>query len=322
MRILVTGGAGYIGSHLVPVLLNGGHEVVVLDLLDYGDKGLRSFINLPGVTFLRGDICNVRDLIRGMEGCEVVIALAAIVGDPACALNYDDTISTNFESTKLLVEAAVYKKVRRIVFASSCSVYGANSKLMLNEGSWLNPVSAYARTRVMSEDILLANRLRIESTILRLGTVFGWSPRMRFDLVANLMTAHAVYKKNIQVHGGGQWRPMLHCRDAALAFKLAAEAESTLASMQVFNVGDDSLNLTVGDIAKKVAAEVSGAGIEIRGEDSDRRDYRVSFQKINHILGFQCAVSLEEGVREMAAQLAATKIDYTLDVYYNVRYRQ
>jgi nucleoside-diphosphate-sugar epimerase len=322
VRILVTGGAGYVGSHLVNLLVDSGHEVVVLDSLDYGREGLGSFAERGGIRFVQGDICNIRDLIRAMDGSEVVIALAAIVGDRACELDYEDTLATNYESTKLLVEAAVHDRVSRIVFASSCSVYGAASNLTLNEGSWLNPQSLYARTRIMSEDVLVANRSRVDSTILRLGTVFGWSARMRFDLVANIMTADAVYTGRILVNGGGQCRPLVHCRDAARAFQMVAEAQPAQASMQIFNVGDDSLNLTVLEIAQRIAPLVPGCRIELRDLDGDRRDYRVSFQKANHVLGFRSTVTLEEGVREMIDRLRATPLDYTSDVYYNVKYRR
>jgi nucleoside-diphosphate-sugar epimerase len=146
---------------------------------------------------------------------------------------------------------------------------------------------------------------------------------MRFDLVANIMTAHALKNGFVQVHGGSQWRPMLHCRDAALAFKMAAEADSSLAAMQIFNVGDDSLNFTVLEIAQKVQEQVPEARLNVSEEqDVDRRDYRVSFQKINHIMGFKCTVSLEEGICEMAKQIRSTGIDYTRDIYYNVKYRR
>ncbi|MDV2502423.1 MAG: SDR family oxidoreductase [bacterium] len=319
--VLVTGGAGYIGSHLVRKLLDRGKEVIVLDNLSYGDQGLQAVRKHPRLRFFQGDICDIKAVVKAVKGCRTVIALAAIVGDPACALNEDDTNSTNYEATKVLVEVALASGMERFIFASSCSVYGANSKLLLNEGSWVNPVSLYARTRVMSEKMILERSGSMTAVILRLATVFGWSERMRFDLVANILTAKAVTEGKIQIFGGEQLRPLIHVQDAADAFILAAKAPEGEVDREIFNVGGDDLNFTIYDIGKRVATCVPGTNIEVHPLEEDARDYRVSFGKIRHLLAFEPQFSLEDGVREVAHALQAGRIDnYTDEVYYNVRY--
>lgn len=318
--ILVTGGAGYIGSHLVRKLLSRGYKVNVLDNLSYGKDGISDLLKNPGLNFIEGDICNVKDVVRGMNGVSCVIALAAIVGDPACELSHEDTISTNYQSTKILVEIAKYYKVKRIVFASSCSVYGADTNSILDEDSELRPVSLYAMTRIMSEQVLLNNHEVVVPVILRLGTVFGVSGRMRFDLVINILSAKAAVEKKIQIYGGNQWRPFIHVQDAADVFILAAEAPEDKVGGEVFNVGSNELNIRINGLTAIVKSVVPDTEIEIKQEIEDVRDYRVNFDKVYKILEFKPRFNIEDGVKEVVDFLCENKIDYRDDVYYNVRY--
>jgi nucleoside-diphosphate-sugar epimerase len=319
--VLVTGGAGYIGSHVVRKLLERGHRVRVVDSLLYGSHGLATVLGHPRLELMEGDVRHIRTMTLATKGVDAVIALAAIVGDAACELDADETLSTNLEATSLLAEACERAGVRRLVFASSCSVYGANGALVLNEGSWLNPVSIYARSRLRSEKILLQRADGLGVTILRLSTVFGLSPRMRLDLLVNTFTAHAVATGRIRVFGGSQYRPNLHVQDAAEAFISAAESPEEKAAGEIFNVGDNDQNHTVLDIARLVQAELPRIEVELVDASTDTRDYRVGFDKIQNVLGFRARYTVSQGIREMIVALHNGEIqEPNADVYHNYRY--
>ena len=304
-RVLVTGGAGFIGSHLVRMLLERGYHVRVLDRFDYGQGGIDGLIH-PNFEIIQGDVCSSRDVSRAVRNVDGVIALAAIVGDPACNLDPEETVNLNYASTKILAETCNFYGVRRLVFASSCSVYGAStSGGMLTERSRLNPVSLYARTRVLSENILFDRHGDVEPVVVRLATVFGLSPRMRFDLVVNTLTAKAVSERRISIFGGNQWRPNVHCRDAARAFVMALEAPASDVAGEIFNLGGDANNHRINEIGDMVSQIVGDVNVERRDEIPDPRDYRVSFAKIRRVLGFEPEYSVADGIREVAAAVRA-----------------
>src|SRR5216110_3646785 len=219
--------------------------------------GISAIRSHPRLEIVAGDICNLRDVSRAMRDVEGVIGLAAIVGDPACNLDPEETVNLNYASTKILAETCNFYGVRRLVFASSCSVYGASTQGLLTERSRLHPVSLYARTRVLSENIMFDRRGEVEPVALRLATVFGLSPRMRFDLVVNTLTVRAVVDGKIAIFGGNQWRPNVHCRDAARAFIRALEAPAGLVAGEVFNVGGDDLNHTIAADVEDLAGHQS-----------------------------------------------------------------
>ncbi len=320
--VLVTGGAGYVGSHLVGMLLKRGYQVRVLENYLYGAAGLRD-VKDPGLDLQYGDICNIRDMIRVTRGVRAVIALAALVGDPACEIDHDETMAINVESTKLLCQVVKhYPEVERVVFASSCSVYGATEGLVLNEGSRLNPVSFYARSRIVSESILRRELEGRSVVTLRLGTVFGASPRPRLDLMINTMTCRAVRDGLITVTDGGSWRPHVHVRDVAEAFLLAAEAPDEHATGEIFNVGCNDNNMTISHTAELIAARIPGTRVEFGGRVDDLRSYRVSFDKIRHVLGFVPSRSIEDGVDEIRDLLEKQSIDWTDPRYSNVKWLQ
>jgi nucleoside-diphosphate-sugar epimerase len=301
--VLVTGGAGYIGSHLVGMLLNKGFRVRVLDNFTYGRSGLAALADHPNLEIVEGDIANVKDVVRCVKNVGTVVALAAIVGDPACGLNPEETLNLNYESTKILVEAARFYGVKRFVFASSCSVYGASESCMLTEDSPLHPVSLYARTRIMSEDVLLESCGDMEPVILRLSTVFGYSPRMRFDLVVNTLTVRGVVDGRFQIFGGKQWRPFVHCRDVARAFALAVTASSEAVKPVIFNVGGNDMNFTLAQIGEIVGKQIHRAEVAFAENNDDPRNYRVKFDRIRQHLQFTPEVSIEAGVREMIERI-------------------
>ncbi len=275
-------------------------SATAFDRFDYGRSGIEG-LQHPRLEVLQGDICNSRTVSRAVRDVEGVLALAAIVGDPACNLDPEETIDLNYAATKILIEACNFYGVRRLVFASSCSVYGANSHGMLTERSRLNPVSLYARTRVLSENIVFDRRGDVEPVVVRLATVFGLSPRMRFDLVVNTLTVRAVVDKKISIFGGNQWRPNVHCRDAARAFIQALEAPAEIVAGEVFNVGGDALNHRIAELGAMVAEIVGEVEIVQLSEAADARDYRVSFEKARRALGFVPEFTVARGIAEVAA---------------------
>ncbi len=317
--ILVTGGAGYVGSHLTRKLLERGYRVRILDSFVYGERGLSELRAHPSLELMCGDICDPADLARAAKGVRGVIALAAVVGDAACDLDPQRTMAINFESTKQTLAACRQAGVQRLVFASSCSVYGANGNDLLYEDSHLNPVSLYARTRLMSEELLLRDRGDLEVVILRLATVCGVSPRMRFDLMVNTMTACAKVQGSIRVTGAKQWRPHLHVQDAAEAFAVAVEADG--AAGGTFNVGSDEQNFTVGEVAEKVSGHVEGVRVEYSTNGGDPRSYRVSFERIRSTLGFRAQRTVDDAIEEVQTLLASGTVrDFTNERFHNAKW--
>jgi nucleoside-diphosphate-sugar epimerase len=320
-KIVITGGAGYVGWHLCNLLLKKGYEVVVLDALLFGDAAVQDLSKYPGFVFEKGDVRHIGDLARTFVDAYAIIHLAAVVGDPACGKNPDYSRTVNIEATKALVEMANYYKVERLLFASSCSVYGAApADVLLNEGSYKNPVSDYAESRILSEEIIFSNAKGPIPTALRLATVFGYSKRMRFDLAVNIMTLNALTKGKIFILGGKQYRPFVHCQDAAKAFLLALEADPQKIDHEAFNVGSDSLNYQILELGTKIA-ETLGVEIEQIEEREDDRNYRVDFSKIEWILGFKTKREIAESVLEIKKVFKSKGFkEWADDKYYNVRY--
>lgn len=327
MRVLVTGGAGYIGNYIVEELLDNGHDVRVLDNFLFGDDALDPFRDHDRFEAREGDIRHIEDLSYAMEDRDAVIHMAGIVGDPACGVNEQATQAVNVEATKTLVEVCKLHDIERLVFASTCSVYGASELMELNEGSFLNPLSLYAESKIESEDIIFHQThgeftdSDITATHLRLGTIFGWSRRMRFDLVVNLLTAKAVLEDDIPVYGGDQYRPLVHVADAANAFVRVLEAPEEKVDHQVFNVGDNDLNYQITEVGRIVEELVPDAEVRFVEYKEDERTYRVSFDKINYILDWETERTIEDGVKEIKAWIEEENItDYEKDRFRNSEY--
>lgn len=316
-RVLVVGGAGYIGSVLTRRLLRAGYQTRVFDRLAFGSGALAGLEANPDFELVEGDMRDVNALVRAAQGVDAVVLLGAIVGDPACALDEKLTVETNYAATALAAEVCKGVGVGRLIFASTCSVYGAASETV-DERSALNPVSLYARTKIDSERILLGARSEsFHPTILRLGTAFGWSHRARFDLVVNLLTAKTHFEKEIVIYNGEQWRPFVHIADIAQAFQLALEAPTDVVSGEVFNVGSNAMNHRLSDVGRTLAALDPDLTVR-REENSDARTYRVSFDKIASALGFRAEHTLEDGIEEMLEQIRSGRIvDYTEPIYHN-----
>lgn len=328
MRVLVTGGAGYIGNYIVEHLLDRGHDVRVLDAMLFGDEALEPFQDHERLEVREGDIRHIEDLSYAMEGMDAVVHMAGIVGDPACSVNEQATQAVNVEATKALVEVCKLHDIERLVFASTCSVYGASELMELNEGSSLNPISLYAESKIESEEIVLhethddfGSPDNITPTILRLGTIFGWSRRMRFDLVVNLLTAKATLEGDIPVYGGEQYRPLVHVEDAARAFADVLEAPKEDVDHEIFNVGDNDLNYQIKEVGRLVEEQVPDAEVRFVEHKEDERTYRVSFDKINHILGWETQRTIPESVDEIRMWMEDEEVTgYDRDQYRNSTY--
>jgi len=318
--VLVIGGAGYIGSGLVHQLLEQGRTVRVLDNLVYGERALRSMLNHPRLTLQVGDCRNIQDVVSALRDVKSVIHLGAIVGDPACDLEQETALQTNYAATRMIIEVCKGHGIERFLFASSCSVYGASDELM-DENSRVAPLSLYGQTKVDSERALLAaGDRRFHVTILRLATVFGLSFRPRFDLVVNLLTAKALHEGVVTIYNGQQWRPFVHVHDVAAAMIAVLNAPVSQVSGEIFNVGNTQLNFTLEQIAEKILEHIPGTRVE-RVDNADRRDYRVSFAKIEKRLGFRCRYSVEDGICQIASSIHLGEItDYTDAWYHNQKY--
>ena len=318
--ILVVGGAGYIGSILCRKLLDQGARVRVLDSLIYGDSAIRDLYTHPRFQMFNGDCRHIQSVVEALAGVKSVVHLAAIVGDPACEQNSQSALEINYAATRMLIEIAKGNSVNRLVFASSCSVYGATD-FVVDEQSKVDPISLYAQTKVDSETALLnAATKAFHPTILRFATVFGHSPRPRFDLVVNLLTAKAHKEGIITIFNGEQWRPFIHVGDVAEGILCALRAPIALVSGQVFNVGDSRLNHTLSEIAEKIKLAFPNTKVE-SVENADKRNYRVSFEKIRGQLGFECSMKIEDGIAEMRQAFVDQGVTDHTDVHYhNQRY--
>jgi nucleoside-diphosphate-sugar epimerase len=327
MRVLVTGGAGYIGNFIVEELLENGHEVRVLDSFLFGDHALEPFADHERLDVREGDIRHIEDLSYALEDMEAVIHMAGIVGDPACSVNEQATQSVNVEATKTLVEVCKLHDIERLIFASTCSVYGASRLEELNEGSALNPLSLYAESKIDSEEIILHSthdrfsENDITPTILRLGTIFGLSRRTRFDLVVNLLTAKAVLENDIPVFGGEQYRPLIHVHDAARAFVAALEAPEEDVAHQIFNVGRNGMNYRIKEVGRIVEENVPDAEMRFVEHKEDDRTYRVNFDKIHYILDWEAEYDIADGVTEIREWMLENDVtDYERDEFRNSEY--
>lgn len=312
LPVLIVGGGGYIGSPLVEKLLKRGEKVRVFDKFIYSKEIFNKINNSKNLELIQGDISDIYQLTLAVKDTKAVIHLAGIVGDPAARLDEKLTRHVNIASTRLLKETAKAFGVEKFIFASSCSVYGA-AKSIQNEKSKPKPISLYAKTKVDSEKELLTDRSdNFYPIILRFSTVFGHSIKPRFDLVANLFTAEAFKNKLIKVYGGDQWRPLIHVEDVAEAIILALDAPNEKVSRQIFNVGDNKNNIKIIELANIVKKLMKDRDVKIKviSNKKDKRDYRVSFDKIQTVLGFNSKISIEKGLLQIYSNLKNNKYKY------------
>ena len=325
MRVLVTGGAGYIGSFVVEELLKKQHDTVVFDTYYWGKESLEPF--LDRIEIIEGDCRNSKDIIYALEGVDAVIHLAGIVGEFACENYHKAHFSINVESTRTLINCCTDPEldlVRDLVFASSCSVYGNVKGLYeeVTEETPTAPLSAYAHAKLRSEKIILDRSLEVphfHPTVLRLTTVFGWSSRPRIDLVTNLFTYNAWKKGKITIYGGGQqYRSLIHVRDVARAFVETVEAPRYTRSGKIFHVGEKSNNKTIQEIAETVKRILPETEIEyIQDKPTDSRDYRINCQKISNIIGWKARYSVEDGINDLLEKFRELDWDWEDGKYRN-----
>jgi nucleoside-diphosphate-sugar epimerase len=316
MEILVTGGAGYLGSALVPLLLSKGHRVRVLDNLSAGGRSMLGFWSDPAFRFHQGDVTNAGDVRTALEGADAVVHLAAIVGDPACARNKPLATAVNLEGSLALLSEAKRSGVRRFVFASTCSNYGrVPADEFATESAALQPLSLYAESKVAMEKAILEQKVGgndMAATALRFSTLFGVAPRMRFDLTVNEFAMEMVANKALKVFGEQFWRPYVHVRDAARAIELVLAAPVEKVGAEVFNVGSNEQQFTKKMLVDLIQPLATDAKVEYVRKQEDPRDYRVNFDKIARVLNFRISRTVPEGVREVVDLVRAGLIkDFT-----------
>jgi nucleoside-diphosphate-sugar epimerase len=319
-KILIVGGAGFIGTVLASKLLKKNYHVTILDKLIYDHKIIqKNFKNKKNLNFILGDVCNLNTQIKAIKEIDIVVYLAEIVGDPACSAKPEDALKTNYLSVLSFAHLCSHLAIDKFIYTSSCSVYGLdkNNKL-LSEKSNLNPVSHYARIKIMSEKALLSSSNNyFKPTIVRLGTVFGPSKRMRFDLVVNTMSKFAYFNKKIEVHGGKQWRPNIHVDDVADGIISIIKSKKENVQNQIFNLSNDKLNLQIIDIAKKVKSTFKNANLNVLKTSTDPRNYKVSSEKIKNKTGFVAKKSIENALKEIKDMFRFRKIKNPEDKIYN-----
>lgn len=302
MRITITGGAGYVGSVMVPHLLIQGMRVTVFDSLRYGGEGLLPYIRHPRFRFVKGDVRDADALDEAFGRTHCVIHLAALVGDRACDANQHEAMDVNTGGTVAVVDAAKRAGVTKLLFASTASCYGRNTGgAAADEDAPLNPLTLYAKTKVAAERIVInASDERMTAVVLRFATSFGLSPRMRFDLILNQFAAEAVGAGRLEVYEPQAWRSHAHVSDIARAVGRFAVTLQDVGG-QIFNVG--GFNRRKRDLVRALEG-LATFDVEYARVSEDNRDYRVNFGKVERF-GFEPLVTPEDGIAEIVGALQA-----------------
>ena len=321
-RVLVTGGAGYVGSNLVPKLLAAGYEVSVLDLYLYGDVFADKKSD-PRLTEVKGDLRNAADVARAVSGCDAVIHLACISNDPSFDLDPTLGRSINFDCFRPLVKASKDAGVRRFIYASSSSVYGIKTDMDVTEELPLEPLTDYSKYKAMCEEVLEQERQPgFVCVTLRPATVCGYAPRLRLDLTVNILTNHAINNGRITVFGGDQLRPNIHVDDMTDLYLKLLESPDEVIDGKIWNAGYH--NLKVSTIAEMVKAEVGPKVDIVVTPTDDHRSYHVSSEKIRKELGFSAQRSVKDAIVDLRAAFSAGKVPNSMtdDRYYNIKRMQ
>jgi nucleoside-diphosphate-sugar epimerase len=327
--VLVTGGAGYVGSILVRRLLTNGYKVICLDNLMFGGESLLDVWDHPNFVFQKCDVGDFKrvDQVVASEPIGAIVHLAAIVGDPACKREPELAKKTNWDGSVHLLEKALELKIPRFIFASTCSNYGKMSdpSSFVTENSSLAPVSLYAELKVKFEEKMLTGLTRNDRfcpTSLRFSTVYGVSHRMRFDLTVNEFTKELALKKELVVFGEQFWRPYCHVSDFSNGILTVLKAPREKVAYQVFNIGDTCENYTKQMIVEKILQQIPDGRIRYVPKNEDPRDYRVDFSKARDVLGFKITKTVPDGIREIM-QVVETGViqDPEAQKYYNIPHK-
>jgi len=323
-KVLITGGAGYIGSVLVRLLLSRGWQVRVLDRIDFGPESLQEHESNDSFNLVIGDLRDGAVVQKALDGVTHIVHLAAIVGEPACNRDPSQARDINSNGSKLVCDLAVKAGVRNFVFSSTCSNYRAPSvnDSFVDESAELQPLSVYSETKVGFENYLLATSQNdFCPTVLRFATAYGLSPRPRFDLTVNEFTRELLLNRKLEVYGEDFWRPYCHTEDIASACAGVLEAEDSLVSHQAFNVGSTDENYQKKTLVALIDHEVPGAATLVTRTDQavDLRNYRVSFEKIKELLDFKPTKTVPDGIREIIEAIrSGTIADPDSRNYHNV----
>jgi len=319
-RVLVTGGAGYIGAMVAAELLDAGLEVRVLDSLLHGQRDVAAALRERGAEVQVGDVRDPSARAHALAGADLVVHLAAIVGDPACAADPQLSGAVNLDAAHALVDEAARAGVRRFVFASTCSNYGrmADPEVPVDETAPLRPVSLYAEQKVAIERRLLGGEEGAvpPATCLRFATIHGVAPRMRFDLTVNEFTRDLYLDRDLEIFGEQFWRPYLHVADAGRAVRAVLGADDATVVGEVFNVGRSDENYTKRDLVEAIARQVPTGRVHYVQRDEDPRDYRVAFEKVRDVLGFVPERRVPDGIAEVVEALAEGRFPDPFDVRY------
>lgn len=311
-KILVTGGAGYIGSVLIGKLLGKAFQVRTIDNLMFSDAALKQYMNNPNFEFIKGDIRDKDDVGKAVADVDTVVHLAAIVGDPACKKFPELATSTNKDGAEHLCLQAIDAGVSRFIFASTCSNYGKmlDPEGFVDETAELNPISLYAELKVGFEQYLVSkSNDSFCPVVLRFATAYGLSPRPRFDLTVNEFTKELFYKRKLEIFGEQFWRPYCHTGDLAQACLLMTEADRSLISAQAFNVGNSNENYRKKMLIDEILKQLPGSesSVSFVTKDEDPRDYRVNFDKIKK-LGYHTSMDVPRGINEIIQALSSGTI--------------
>lgn len=328
-NVVVTGGAGYVGSLLVPRLLELGHTVTVFDLFLYGHDVFGNYGNHPRLVRVVGDLRHQPAVAKAVAGCDAVIHLACISNDPSFELDPDLGRSINLDAFRPLVKAAKAAGVKRFVYASSSSVYGIKSEPEVTEDLVPEPLTDYSRFKADCEKILEEEREPGFTTLtIRPSTVCGYAPRQRLDVIVNILTNHAVMNKKVRVFGGDQSRPNIHIKDMCRVYEQALEWPDEKIDGKIYNVGyDNATVMELAQIVQRVVAADNTYGGKIELEvvpTDDNRSYKVSNDRIARELGFRPEFSIEDAVRDLVAAFKDGRLKDTMtdERYYNIKTMQ